>query len=48
MPSLTSMNGYVELLLEAAANPLTEEQRSFLATVQREESPGLQEPMLAV
>ena len=32
---LTSMNGYVELLLEEGADPLTEEQRSFLATVQR-------------
>jgi signal transduction histidine kinase len=32
---LTSMNGYVELLLEEGADPLTQEQRSFLATVQR-------------
>jgi len=32
---LTSMNGYVELLLEEGADPLTEEQRSFLTTVQR-------------
>jgi signal transduction histidine kinase len=32
---LTSMNGYVELLLEDGADPLTQEQRSFLATVQR-------------
>ena len=32
---LTSMNGYVELLLEEGADPLTEEQRSFLVTVQR-------------
>jgi signal transduction histidine kinase len=32
---LTSMNGYVELLLDESGDPLTEEQRSFLATVQR-------------
>jgi signal transduction histidine kinase len=32
---LTSINGYVELLLEEAAEPLTEEQRGFLTTVQR-------------
>jgi signal transduction histidine kinase len=32
---LTSINGYVELLLEENADPLTEEQRGFLATVQR-------------
>jgi len=32
---LTSIDGYVELLLEEGAAPLTEEQRSFLTTVQR-------------
>jgi signal transduction histidine kinase len=32
---LTSINGYVELLLEEGAEPLSEEQRGFLATVQR-------------
>jgi signal transduction histidine kinase len=32
---LTSMNGYVELLLDEGGDPLTEEQRGFLATVQR-------------
>jgi signal transduction histidine kinase len=32
---LTSMNGFVELLLDESSDPLTEEQRSFLATVQR-------------
>jgi signal transduction histidine kinase len=32
---LTSMNGYVELLLDEEGEPLTEQQRGFLATVQR-------------
>jgi len=32
---LTSMHGFVELLLDESGDPLTEEQRSFLATVQR-------------
>ena len=32
---LTSISGYVELLLEEGADPLTEEQRDFLATMQR-------------
>jgi signal transduction histidine kinase len=32
---MTSINGYVELLLEDGGDPLTEEQRSCLATVQR-------------
>jgi signal transduction histidine kinase len=32
---LTSMSGYVELLLEDDADPLTRQQRDFLATVQR-------------
>jgi signal transduction histidine kinase len=32
---LTSMHGYVELLLDKSGDPLTPEQRSFLATVQR-------------
>src|SRR4029078_6546900 len=32
---LTSMNGFVELLLEKDADPLTDDQRSYLATVQR-------------
>jgi signal transduction histidine kinase len=32
---LTSMSGYVELLLEEDADPLTGQQRDFLATVQR-------------
>ena len=32
---LTSMNGFVELLLEEDADPLTDDQRSYLATVQR-------------
>jgi signal transduction histidine kinase len=32
---LTSMNGFVELLLEEDGDPLTDDQRSYLATVQR-------------
>ena len=32
---LTSMNGFVELLLDESDDPLTEQQRSFLATVRR-------------
>lgn len=32
---LTSMHGFVELLLDESGDPLTEEQRSFLATVRR-------------
>jgi len=32
---LTSMHGFVELLLDESGDPLTEEQRDFLATVQR-------------
>ena len=32
---LTSLHGYAELLLDAAGDPLTEEQRSFLATMRR-------------
>jgi signal transduction histidine kinase len=32
---LTSINGYVDLLLDDGSDPLTEEQRGFLATVQR-------------
>jgi len=32
---MTSINGYVELLLEDGGDPLTDEQRSCLATVQR-------------
>jgi signal transduction histidine kinase len=32
---LTSINGYVDLLLEDGADPLTEEQRGFLVTVKR-------------
>ncbi len=32
---LTSMHGYVELLLDESGDPLTESQRTYLATVQR-------------
>jgi signal transduction histidine kinase len=32
---LTSMHGFVELLLDEGGDPLTDQQRSFLATVQR-------------
>jgi signal transduction histidine kinase len=32
---LTSMHGYVELLLDESGDPLTEDQRAYLATVQR-------------
>jgi signal transduction histidine kinase len=32
---LTSMHGFVELLLDEGGDPLTEQQRGFLATVQR-------------